>query len=171
MARIKAGRSLAGRRSQVNGEAFENLFRSALLWRGVQVIRFPSGAKWTRGKLLPVPTPFDWILVDSYGSVALIDTKTTAGDRFGFAQVVPHQLRDLFEAHTRGAIAGYVIWFRESDRVAFFDAGQLHALKPRQSLGPDDAMAGRVVPRAHLSPEIVFPPFIPAVGPSPIASD
>lgn len=137
-------RGLAGRRAQRNGAGWENLFQSHARRAGIVCIRFPDGCRRVAGpggkpRLLPVRTPFDWIL-SVPGHSAYVDTKTVGGGRFQYNQVKEHQVEALLALHTHGHAAGYVVHFQDLNAVLYFDAMQLAGLGPRESLGPEDGV-------------------------------
>jgi hypothetical protein len=83
-------RRVGGAKAVRNGRAFEEIFEGRCRLTRVACTPIPDGCKVVgRGRLLRVPTPFDYVL--SYGcQVALVDTKTVAGGRFLPSQIKAH---------------------------------------------------------------------------------
>lgn len=130
--------SMSGRKSQRNGDGFENLFCSFASRSGILCIRFPNGCRTLRGaggrpRFIPVKTPFDWIL-SKPGKSVFLDTKTTGAVNFSYSQITDHQLVTLGALERHGHQAGYVVHFQKTHQVVFFKAGDLAQLGPRDSL-------------------------------------
>lgn len=118
-----------GRTAQAQGALFESLFLRACRLRKIAATRIPDGCKTLgKGRVVRVRTDFDWIIT-SQGRSGLIDTKTVAGQRFMPSHVFsPHQVAALAEHADAGAVAGFVIWFREADSVCFMPVSQIQAM-------------------------------------------
>lgn len=102
------------------------------------VTRMPDGCKVLRdNKLIRVKTPFDWIL-SHQGRTALIDTKTCTTSSFPNSKIETHQVTDMLCHEQNGIMAGYVIWFRESDGVIFVPASTLCELIKRRGSIPEN---------------------------------
>lgn len=128
----------AGAVAKANGDAFESIFLRMCRLNGVAVTQIPSGCRRVGGnRLIPVKTPWDWVC--SYNSqTALIDTKSTQEANFPCSMISEHQVRELLQHELRGAIAGYVIWLRKSDRVFFIKASALSKLQQERGSFCDD---------------------------------
>ena len=121
-----------GAKAQAFGALFENLFLNSCRKNGIVTTRFPDGCKSIgQNRIIRVKTPFDWILSFN-GKTALIDTKTTDSDSFSHSKIIIHQVTEMSAHQRAGTIAGYVIWFRKSNRVIFMNALDLFelSLKP-----------------------------------------
>jgi hypothetical protein len=130
-----------GMRAKREGDAFQNFFFSSCHYAGIYAVRFPDGAKRTmrggRPHLIQVQTPFDFILI-GHGNSAYVDTKSISDDVVTYSFLTQHQVGVLFDIENRGLKAGYVVHFKLTNQVYFFKASLLRALKPRQSLKPED---------------------------------
>lgn len=115
--------SIGGAKAQAFGSMFEELFHSQAVRNGLSVTRFPDGCKRAKGnKLVPVKTPFDWIVSQLGKGFALLDTKTSATDCFKHSLITQHQVTEMLMHARNGIVAGYVIYLREIDRVIFVDS-------------------------------------------------
>lgn len=110
-----------GRTSKAFGNLFEHVFFRTCRSHGVAVTRIPDGCRQVGNKLIRVKTPCDWVLTYK-NRTALIDTKTAQGDVFNVSKITEHQVNELYSHEKLGAIAGYVIWLRETNRVFFIPA-------------------------------------------------
>lgn len=120
-----AAKSLSGRKAQRHGQMFENLFRSNLFRARMAFDRMPDGCRVVgKGRMIRVRTPYDWIVTHE-GRSAFLDTKSFDSDRLMPSNIEAHQLKALTAQANAGALAGYVIWFRPSDVVAFASATDL----------------------------------------------
>src|ERR1700677_1848263 len=118
-------RSRQGANAKAFGSLFEKLFLTTCRGNGIAVTKIPDGCKQVgRGGVIRVRTPWDWIL--TYNSrTAFIDTKTTHDAQFACSAIVEHQVLELSSHERAGALAGYVIWLRQTNRVFFMPASRL----------------------------------------------
>lgn len=135
-------RARSGHRARQIGQIFENMIQLWASRAGVSCIRLPDGCRGTRtGKgltLLRVRTPFDFCLFWN-GLGIVLDAKTVEGSTFPHSAITHHQVISLSECrHARRA--GYLVWYRASDTIAFHSATQLYMLRPRESLVPGQGL-------------------------------
>lgn len=115
---------LTGVKPVAIGKTFEELFRMTARANRVALTRIPDSCRSVGKSIVRVKSPFDFIL--SFNSkTALIDTKTTQGSTFPCPKICEHQISELINHEHAGAIAGYVIWLRGSNRVIFMSAVNL----------------------------------------------
>lgn len=112
---------MGGAKSQAFGSLFESVFLKACRSNGVAVTRIPDGCRQFGKKIIRIPTPWDWVITFE-GKSALIDTKTVQGDSFPISAITGHQVSELSRHGDCGAIAGYVVWFRNEGNVVFLPA-------------------------------------------------
>lgn len=113
---------LRGKKNKSQGRAFEHMFEHSLRKHKFAYDKMPDGCRQLGAfKLIRVKTPYDWIITLS-GRTALIDTKSFIGDKLIPSQVTPHQAQSMRLHANRGAIAGYVIWFRDHNSVRFAES-------------------------------------------------
>jgi len=134
-----------GAKAKAQGAAFENLFAMACRLSGLRVVRLPMGARpvpsrFGPPKLVPVRTPFDYIISKPASRIAFIDAKSISGDRLVYSFLTPHQVDVLFDLESDGHKAGYVVHFKSTDQVVFYSAGLLKALQRRESYKPEDGV-------------------------------
>lgn len=113
-----------GGKSKAFGNMFEDMFQQNCRSNGVAITRIPDGCRQAGKHIIRVKTPWDWVLTYKH-KTALIDTKTVNSDVFNCSLITEHQVRELHQHERLGAVAGYVIWLRESNRVFFIPAGAL----------------------------------------------
>jgi penicillin-binding protein-related factor A (putative recombinase) len=114
-----------GKKAQAFGAVFEKIFETHCRQRGITATRFPDGCKQLgMGKIYRVKTPWDYILTQS-GRSAFVDTKTINSTRFPYSLIQDHQIAEMYRHECEGAVAGYVIWLREHDKVIFLSSGEL----------------------------------------------
>lgn len=89
--------------------------------------------------------PFDFIVTkDGEGSI-FFDAKTRQGDSitysdFWSSKSTKHQVLTLASLANFGERAGFMVWFRASDRICFIPATKIATMKARTSFGPDDGL-------------------------------
>lgn len=129
---------LRGWQNQKSGTDFEGKFYAACYVKGIAITRVPDGCRQAGPhKIVRVKSPFDWII--SYnGKTALIDTKSTSRPLANSA-IDQNQVSEMMKHWGRGVRAGYVVWFREEDRVMFIPADVLdRRRRKRGSIEYDD---------------------------------
>lgn len=128
-------RRASGAKAQQFGAQFERIFQAMCFRVGVAATRMPDGCRSAGpNRLVRVKTPWDWI-VTHCAKTGLIDTKTTDGNTFPHSKIEPHQVRAMLEHENWGAVAGYVVWMRATNKVIFLPASALvDAMKHRGSI-------------------------------------
>lgn len=126
----KQARRVAAWKSQRIGKSWENILRHACRVQLVELVRIPDGCRQVGPRLVRVKSPFDWIMASppiEIGDAAAgcysahVDTKTITGAKLARCDLPQHQLEDLVRLN-RASVTGFLVWFRPSDRVVFFDA-------------------------------------------------
>lgn len=133
---------LMGAVARGNGQAFENLFFNQARSFGAFLAKLPSGCEWhwVRGRMMPTPvkTPFDFILVHR-GRSCVLDAKFVSCGNFSYSDLTRHQVNSLFH-FGKHIVSGYVICFKEANRVQFINADMLYNLRPRESFSSEDGV-------------------------------
>lgn len=132
---------LGGKIAQSQGSQFEALLESAALAEGFVSIRIPDGCRQLGPhKIQRVKTPFDFVFVKSPEQTIYADAKTTSSKTFNYAAITEHQIYILNKLEKKGVKSGYIIYFREIDKIIFFSSEQLKSLAPRESLKPENGI-------------------------------
>ena len=128
---------LGGKKAKAKGDIFELILQSQSKRDKISFVKIPSGCAWRRTqfgvKPMPVATPFDF-MCGKTGRAIFFDAKQMGNDRFNYSLIKQHQVRKLLELEQQNFCAGYVIYFDTVDRIEFFTATQLIAVKRRESL-------------------------------------
>jgi hypothetical protein len=137
-------RRIAGSKSREYGQLFEKRLESACHRMGVAFVRIPDGCIMVRGRggmVIPkrVKTPFDFV-ISMQGRSAFIDCKTIESGNFTHSMITSHQVNSLMTMENAQNLAGYVVWYRDVDKIIFYQASVLKALKPKQSLDLNDGI-------------------------------
>lgn len=116
-----------GRIAKREGMRFESLFERQCHKQGLTATRIPDGCKQLGArKLVRVKSPFDWIVTrPACGSTALLDSKSFDRARIMPSDVDANQFEKLAGHHFGATVAGYVVWFRQVDRVVFYAVPKL----------------------------------------------
>lgn len=111
-----------GLSSKKIGNSFEDLFKRAAQHQGFGILRIEDGCRRIGlKKLIPVKQACDFVLVNR-GLCAFIDTKTQGdGKTFPRANINLDQVNAIDGMCYHGATGGYVVWFRDINKVIFFD--------------------------------------------------
>ena len=142
---------------QAIGALFEKMFYNSCNRHHITATRMPDGCRQLGfKKLIRVKTPWDWILT-SGGVTALIDTKTVTGDTFNHSNIKDHQVEEMIRHEIDGAIAGYVIWVRETDKIFFVQSSHLvDMMRVRGTIKPDDPKAILLGGYSSLNPKLIW---------------
>ncbi len=149
-------RELSGYKAKQSGDAFEAIFHAMCNRFSIGCISIPDGCfrvKTPYGvKLKPCTTPFDYLICKD-GRAAAIDCKTLNEDVFAYSCVVRHQLDSLTQSGQH-IPSGYVVWFRPSGQIVFYDHHVLSQVQPRTSLKQTD---GQIIGRiGYFEPERIL---------------
>lgn len=126
------------------GHQFEAILRTAAIRQGVHCIAMPLGARRVGRRLVPIKTPFDYILIHK-GVCVYVDCKTYDTDSISFTRLTPHQIAALHTIQRFGCAGGYLIHFRKSSAVCFAHAHKLLDIQPGESMhGKDMIYLGQV---------------------------
>lgn len=118
-------------RSQKIGSGFEGFFEASCNRQGFSWIHIPLGARiYGRdrfGKPLThlVKAPFDYAIAGILNGLpvaAYIDTKTVAGKSFPKSNIDDNQIDNLVNFERMGHPSGYLIYFREVQKIVFVSA-------------------------------------------------
>lgn len=138
----KVSNQSRGLLAQRIGKTFEELLKMQCRRRGLGFKKIPSGCHYARIRgylrLVPEKTPFDFIICKNLRS-ATIDCKTFEHDKLRYSDCIPHQVAGLADMGEH-IPAGYVVWFRTTDRVVFFNHEKLQYLQARGSLEQSDGL-------------------------------
>lgn len=138
---MATNRQRAGRLAKKAGEAFEQYFEAVCRRSQVTCVRIPDGCRSYKDRfgklnLRRVKTPFDYMITKD-GWTACIDCKTVDANTFSHSSIDPDQLRSLVETG-KSVPSGYLVWFRKSDKVTFFNHKKLYEINRGESLKPED---------------------------------
>jgi len=125
-------KQIQGAQAQSVGKAWETHFKMQCNSQGVAFVQIPTGAKRTPQGWKLKKSPFDFIIAKD-GEAACLDTKTVGSGNFPRSAINTNQMEKLL-AISEGLAAGYLVWFRDTDNIVFFEAMQLVRLKKRESL-------------------------------------
>ena len=134
-----AGRRIAGKRAKEWGKTFETVFHASCLRKGIAISRMPDGCKQIGpGRIIRVKTDFDWVVTYN-GQAGLFDTKTNESNTLGNSEIDRHQAQALFKHQMAGAVAGYILWLRNKNRVCFIPAKSLMELIGRRGSSDNES--------------------------------
>lgn len=127
-----------GYKAKKIGEYFENLIIFFTRSQRIAVIKIPEGCRLVKnkfGKLIPllVKSPFDFFIVKNK-KVACFDTKTIESGNFSYSEIKQHQVSELLNIENQGIPAGYLIYYRDRNRIVFYLSSVVQKVKPRESL-------------------------------------
>lgn len=131
--------------NRARGQSWEQVFAAFCNANQIGFVKLPTGAeikktRFGQNQIKLKKSPFDYILARS-GRYAFIDNKVTIDKAVSFSKVKKHQIDAFRKLSIGGARCGYVVQFRSLGQiVVFFDWKLLAALKPRQSLSPEQGM-------------------------------
>lgn len=133
----------AGKKAKDAGNYFESIFEFNCENQKISYVKIPTGSKIvrSRGRIIPVniKTPFDYV-IGKNGKAAFLDCKTIESGNFSYSMIVPHQLESLVKFENEGFKSGYLIFYRDVNKVVFFNSSQLSKLSKRQSIDINSGM-------------------------------
>ncbi|CAK9250664.1 unnamed protein product [Sphagnum jensenii] len=146
-----------GKLSKEVGTTFEKLFEVHCRQRQMAFIKIPDGCRRVSlgglgVKLIPVKTPFDFFICKN-GKSATVDCKTIDAALFKYSLCDQDQVNALTVTGEH-IPSGYIIWFRETNRVVFFSVVLLRMLQQRTSLRDTDGLLLGDIDR--FNPELIL---------------
>ncbi len=136
---------IRGKKAYKYGAGFEEAVKTILKSKGYILIKIPNGAKMVRAKmggtfLVPIKSPFDFLAVRE-GKAICFDCKTYQKNTIAHSDLKPHQVHSLYQIYAYGKLwAGYIVYFRPSDKIVAFSSKVLWALTPNNSLNESDGI-------------------------------
>lgn len=135
---------LGGKKSKHEGKKFENELVTACVLNNISCVQIPMGCRPVKSyngiKLIPQKSDFDFVLASNKCAV-FIDTKSTNDTTFKHSEITPHQVKKLLDLERQGFLAGYLVKYRaHENRIVFYKASELNALKKGESLKVDDGI-------------------------------
>ena len=113
------------------GSEFEKIFKKLAQMYGICVINIPQNQYMRHTK-----APFDYILA-FMGKNVFVDTKSHQGHALNYSKITTHQKESLLSLERHGCRSGYVVWYRDINKVVFYTAGQLNKVCGNESLSPE----------------------------------
>lgn len=141
---MSLNRRIGGKKAKKQGAGFEEAIELLFRSRGWTIARIPNGCKWVKnrqGKLVTVgeKSPFDYLATKDRECI-FFDAKTYDRDRIQYSDIKWHQLNALESLAYAGHIAGYLVCFRKSNLLAFYDTVTLRNLKRGKGLHVSDGI-------------------------------
>lgn len=124
-----ADRSAILKTNKLHGSEFEGIFTRVARLQGFGVKKNPiSGEfKWN-GEFRPINSELDFTLVDKR-QVSFFDTKSVDGTKLERSTIPQHQIENAMWFNELGITAGFIVFFRQSNRVVFFSGQWIHFSK------------------------------------------
>lgn len=112
--------------------------------QGMLARKVPLSARLDyKGRPVLVESELDFQLIHQ-GRIAFVDCKSIEGSRFVFSQLEEHQRKLAGSYNYHGLPAGFLIWFRPIDTVAYFTGEEIEAKGPGSSFEwSEGALLGR----------------------------
>jgi len=121
------------------GKAFEEIFLERAHANGLFARKNPLSCRHTwAGRLQLIKGLLDFMVISPQGIVGYFDTKSFGGDRFAYSDIDEGQLKMVDTFNKWNVPSGFVVYFRDMDRVVYYKAGDLYRKGPRSSFGPVD---------------------------------
>ena len=119
-------------KNRAEGNAFEKLFLLQSRRNGLLATKNNLTAKYLpTGRLLVEKSELDYRLVNQAGRVGYFDCKSFAESHFTYSTIDVEQIKRAATHNFWSVPAGFVIWFRAVDVVAFFSGRQIEKEGPR----------------------------------------
>lgn len=115
--------------SRQRGWDFEALFEKMCRFEGLLVRKIPLSCRPIgNNQFLPVKSELDWQVGHS-GITAFIDTKSQKGATMVRSAFNDDQVDVAVGFNSWDIPAGFIVFFREINRVVFFTGAQIHAIQ------------------------------------------
>lgn len=128
----KLKNQMRGAQAQAAGSTFETHFKCRCNSLGITWVQIPTGAFKTPFGWKPKKSPFDFV-IGKNSMCAGVDAKTIQSGNFPHSKIDRNQLDHLNQA-SRCMASGYIVWFRDVDKVVYFPTRILNSVAKRESL-------------------------------------
>lgn len=113
------------------GRYFEELFARYARAQGLNVVKNDLSCRITyQGGIQLTNTELDYTLIGKDGSVGFFDVKESAQKRFSYSKLNHKQVDRAANFNRWGVPAGFVVWFRNQNRVELITGFQLDSVGP-----------------------------------------
>lgn len=145
----RSTRSIAGLQAKRKGDQFERILNIACRMSDINLIQIPMGAEVRKVNGEDVvkkkSSPFDFIATKMNLGTIFFDAKSRAKDSISYSDFwssksTKHQSLTLASLDDFGERAGFVVWFRASDKISFIPIEKIVTMEPRTSFGPCDGI-------------------------------
>lgn len=121
-------RTMNSHDNRESGKTFELIYERACKLCGLWVEQNHLKAKrgW-KGKLIALESNLDFTVIDPNGRTGFFDAKSFDGHSFKYSEIPSHQLELAARYNSWKVPAGFIVWFRDVDRVVFFSGASLEA--------------------------------------------
>jgi len=132
------GDAAGAEKSRSVGKSFEDIFKRQAQIQGVFIEKNPTACKlgWN-GRPVVIEGELDWKLILK-GITGFFDTKTFDKPKFTYSSIKEHQIERAALYDELGVPSGFVVWFREINKVVFYKGAVIKAGGARTSFTPAD---------------------------------
>lgn len=132
-----------GNQNRLLGLHFEQAIQMQSNLQQVHFVRIKQQAEWRKTpqglKLFPAKSGFDYVLIKK-GSSVFIDAKSFDQKRITCSMITPHQVHEMAAIQRAGALAGYLCWLRDINRVVFHEASRLVMIRSGDGIEPEEGL-------------------------------
>lgn len=123
------------------GALFEDLFKKMAQMNGLLPIKNYLTARIIyAGKIQLMKSELDYKLINQDGQVGYFDCKTYDDKKFSYSNLEPKQIERAKLYYDWGVPSGFVVWFRESNRVIFFTGKDIVQKGPGNSFNDQEGL-------------------------------
>jgi hypothetical protein len=127
---------------RLDGKFFEQCFERFARYSGLFPKKTELSARWIGPrKVQAIKSDLDFRLVNREGRVGYFDCKSFHGSKFRYSAIDRDQLRRALDLNDWNVPAGFVVFFREVNRVSFFSALSIALAGPGSSFSPEDGVS------------------------------
>lgn len=132
---------IRGKVNNATGAAWERAISWEAARADVLAVRNGQTVKWLPGGRTVVQrSNLDWTFVRRDHAPLFVDAKSFQGRRFGQSMLDPHQVALVARYLAHGALAGFLVYLREINVVAYYGGHLLSAPALRRGFGAEDGL-------------------------------
>lgn len=124
--------------NRLEGNAFEDIFKSQGHRCGLLVLQNHLTARYTRHKVMLQKSNLDFMVSNQRGIVGFFDTKSFLKTRFSYSDIDPHQIERAVLYNDYKIPAGFVVYFRKMKKVFFYSGHVIRDLGTGKSFGAEE---------------------------------
>lgn len=133
--------AIRSKKNRDNGKSFEEIFIKQARLNGLLVIKNYLTCRFVNaGQIQIIKGELDFKVANQNGRVGYFDAKSYAADHFVFSALDEHQVKRSVVYNDYRIPSGFIVYFRPSNKIVFYDGKTIHSKGPRSRFEARDGL-------------------------------